>query len=96
MKKAYHPKIRFHIAKVDGYFLKNGWHNRPDIVTYKKTKVMPIANQIIQKFGQVYIKVSYCQQYCNNGIYRTEEDLKLALLSFTENSLLKFIFKGVK
>lgn len=90
MRKAYHPKVRFFIGKVEGYFTDNGWHNQLSTLFYKKTDAWAAANQIIQAEGQVYIRVSLGKGFYNDGIYSNADDCKKAFSNFTEKSLIDF------
>lgn len=91
MRKAYNSKIRFYIGKAKGRFVNNKWLNEHSILFGKKTAAMADASQIIRCYGQVYIKVTYGHKHFNDGIYKTEKELKNAMAAFTEKDLIDFV-----
>lgn len=95
MRKNYHPKIRFYIGRADGNFVNNGWRNESSAVFGKKSNALVYANQLLEREGQVYVKVSYGGSLYNAAIFHSYSELIDTFSIFTEQSLLDFSFGGV-
>lgn len=67
---------------------------------YKKSRVAPRANLILQREGQVWLRINYGYHkntwnkkvmFYNDGIYKTTKDIREVLTLFIEQNLINYL-----
>lgn len=83
-----------------GTFNEKIFKGKQIYTVFKKSRVVPLGNLILQKFGHIWLKVVYADklkswkgQVYNDTKVKTMKDLKIALSQFVEEKLLNYTYK---